>query len=168
MQSKRVLIWELSGVVFLILVGSLVHFILEGTGCLPLSSAYCSINASVWEHLSLGFWTLILFSVLEYFFFIKDEHTYQINNFVLAKALGVLSLQGIILITFYIYTAFTGKPIVFIDLTSFTVGSMLCQFISYNTLINTINRRVFLWAGLILLVINAVPLMVICLLNTVN
>jgi hypothetical protein len=124
MRRKSVLIWELSGIVFLIVVGSLLHFTFDWSNRLPLVGVFSAVNESVWEHLKLGFWSLLLFSSIEYWFI-----RHGTNNFLLAKSLGIVILQGVILSVFYTYTMFTSEPILAIDISSYILGCVLCRLL---------------------------------------
>jgi hypothetical protein len=148
-----VLIWELSGIVFLIVVGSLLHFAFDWSNRLPFVGVFSAVNESVWEHLKLGFWSLILFSLIEYWFI-----RHRTQNFLLAKGLGVVILQVVILSIFYTYTMFSGEPILAIDISSYILGCVLCQVVSYIILTRVIGKKILNIVGLALILIHAVLL----------
>lgn len=152
-MRESVFLWEMAGIPFLICVGSLLHFVFDWTHQIPLVGVFSPINESVWEHLKLGFWSLILFSLMEYWF-ISNE----MNNFIFAKAAGILVLQSVILITFYTYTHFTGRPILWIDISSYIVGCVLCQILSYNVLTKTLESDLLRWIGVALITFHALAL----------
>lgn len=152
-SNKSVLIWESGGVLFLIIVGSLLHFTYDWSNQIPIVGVISPVNESVWEHLKLGFWSLALFSLIEYWF-IKGE----INNFFLAKGLGVLALQGFILLVFYIYNAFLTGPIPMIDISSYVLGCVLCQVVSYVMLTRTCDSKKLNFIGLAIILIQAMLL----------
>ncbi|HZW81851.1 MAG TPA: DUF6512 family protein [Candidatus Deferrimicrobium sp.] len=153
MPRKSVLIWELSGIVFLIVVGSLLHFTFDWSNRLPLVGLLSPVNESVWEHLKLGFWSLVLFSSIEYWFI-----RHETNNFLLAKGLGVVILQVVILSVFYTYTMFSGEPILAIDISSYILGCVLCQVVSYIILTRVSGKKLLNNVGLALIIIHAVLL----------
>jgi hypothetical protein len=153
MRRKSVLIWELSGIVFLIVVGSLLHFTFDWSNRLPLVGVFSAVNESVWEHLKLGFWSLVLFSLIEYWFI-----RHETNNFLLAKGLGVVILQVVILSVFYTYTMFSAEPILAIDISSYILGCVLCQVVSYIILTRVSGKKILNKVGLALILIHAVLL----------
>jgi hypothetical protein len=153
MRAKSVLSWELSGIVFLIVVGSLLHFTFDWSNQLPLVGVFSAVNESVWEHLKLGFWSVILFSLLEYWF-IRNKT----NNFLFAKGLGAVVLQGTILLVFYTYTMFSGEPILAIDISSYILGCILCQVVSYFILTKVNEKKIFNNVGMVLILIHAILL----------
>lgn len=150
MHRKSVLIWELAGILFLILVGSLLHFTFEWSNRLPLVGVFSPVNESVWEHLKLGFWSLVLFSLIEYIFI-----RHETNNFLLAKGFSVLILQSFILLVFYSYMVVSSEPILVIDISSYVLGSILCQVVSYFILIKLNSKKIFNKVGLALILIHA-------------
>ena len=55
LQKWTILNYELVGMVFIILLGSMSHFTFELSGFNPIVGAFSAVNESVWEHLKLGF-----------------------------------------------------------------------------------------------------------------
>lgn len=87
-NTKQVLLWQIGGALCLIFVGSLLHFVYRWSGFSPIVGIFSAVNESVWEHLKLGFWSLVFYSAAE-FPFIRGKT----NNYFLAKSCGILSLQ---------------------------------------------------------------------------
>jgi len=113
------------------------------------------VNESVWEHLKLGFWSLTLYSLVEYWF-IKDS----VKNFIAAKAAGILALQLFVLGVFYAYTSVTHTEIPMVDIAAYIIGSFICQIVGYLILTSgklptavTILSVIFLLAHAVLLVV---------------
>jgi hypothetical protein len=128
--AKTILKWEMSGILFLIIFGSLLHFTYEWSNFNPIVGIFSPVNESVWEHLKMGFFASLVFSIIEYSFIGSKVH-----NFIPAKALGIVALELIIVVVFYLYTAVTGSSILFVDISLYVIGSIVCQIISYNMLI---------------------------------
>jgi len=128
-KNRSVLFWELIGTIFIILLGSVLHFTFEWSGNHPAVGVFSAVNESVWEHLKLAFWPALLFMLIEYAQLKKTA-----NNFVLAKAIGVYLMVIIIPIVFYSYTAITGKSIFVIDISTFVVAVIIGQMSSYKLL----------------------------------
>ena len=127
--KKRILNYELFGMLFISLLGGLLHFTFELSGNQPLVGAFSAVNESVWEHLKLGFWPAVLFALIEYRTIRKDT-----NNFFVAKTVVPYTITAIIPVVFYSYTAFTGESIFVIDITSFFVAVIVGQILSYKLL----------------------------------
>ncbi len=155
MHKKIIFTWELIGVISIILLGVLVHYLYDLSNKSTIVGLFSPVNESVWEHLKLGFSSFILFSFIEYWW-VKDK----VNNFFLAKALGIITLQATIIIVFYTYTAFTQKEILFIDISSYIVGSVFCQLVSYNILISKKFKLRYNRIGAFIIIFHAVLLLI--------
>ena len=129
LQKRTILTYEIIGMIFIIIIGSLLHFTFELSGFNPIVGAFSAVNESVWEHLKLGFWPLMLYSIIEYLK-IKDKS----NNFILAKAVAACTILLVIPAIFYIYTSITREAILAIDIGSFIVAVVVSQFLSYKLL----------------------------------
>lgn len=145
--------WEIAGIFWIIIVGSLLHFTYEWSNKSLIVALFSPVNESVWEHLKLGYWSLVFFMLMEYWFI--REYT---NSFFLAKTIGIIAMNLFIVIVFYSYTAIVKKPILIIDVCSFIVGTILCQLISLkimnknvSTKANRIGLIIFILIGAILI-----------------
>jgi hypothetical protein len=150
-SNKTVLIYELIGIVFIIFLGSTLHFAFALSGNQPVVGAFSAVNESIWEHLKLAFWPALLLAVIEYPLLRKAA-----NNFFIAKAIGVYLMVTIIPLVFYSYTAFSGKSIFAIDISSFVVAVLIGQLLSYKILTYrqlTSNLNKIAFAAIILLAI---------------
>lgn len=127
--------WEIWGILWIIIVGSLLHFTYEWSGKSPIVGAFSAVNESVWEHLKLGYFPLLIFSIVEYWF-IRNK----VGNFFLAKTIGIVTMELFIVIVFYSYTWITKKPILFIDIGSFVVGAIICQLLSLRIMKSHISK----------------------------
>ena len=128
-NNRSVLVFEMVGTVFIIILGSILHFTFEWSGGNPVVGAFSAVNESVWEHLKLVFWPALLFMLIEYIPLKKTA-----NNFGLAKTVGVYLAIIIIPIIFCSYTAVTGKSIFVIDISTFVVAVIIGQISSYKLL----------------------------------
>ena len=151
-NNKYILKWEIAGTLFMIAVGSLLHFTYAWSGYNPFIGMISGVNESVWEHLKLGYWSLVFFILIEYWFIRKIA-----NNFCLAKALGILGLQLFIVSFFYVYTLFI-QEILIIDIISYIIGCIFCQFISYKLLTTKKLSKVWNIIGAIFLTFHAIIL----------
>jgi hypothetical protein len=127
--NKTIFIYELIGMVFIIFLGSALHFTFALSGNQPIVGSFSAVNESVWEHLKLAFWPSLLFTVIEYPLLRKAA-----NNFFTAKAIGVYLMVAIIPLVFYSYTPLSGESIFAIDISSFVVAVIIGQLLSYKLL----------------------------------
>jgi len=128
-REKNVFIYELLGMVFIIVLGSLLHFTFELSGHQPVVGVFSAVNESVWEHLKLGFWPALVYAVIEYRYL--KEST---SNFFLAKTVGIYLIPVVIPILFYSYTAVLGQSVLVIDILTFVIAVIVGQLASYRLL----------------------------------
>ena len=128
-SNKTVFIYELIGVVFVIFLGSSLHFTFALSGNQPIVGAFSAVNESVWEHLKLAFWPSLLFALIEFPLLRKST-----NNFFTAKTIGPYLMVTIIPLVFYSYTALSGKSIFAIDISTFVFAVIIGQLLSYKLL----------------------------------
>jgi hypothetical protein len=129
-ERRRVLFFELAGIVFIIILGSILHFTFEWSGSQAVVGVFSAVNESVWEHLKLGFWPAIVFALIEFKYLKKTT-----SNFLFAKAIGIYLIPIIIMVIFYSYTAVLGESLLVIDILSFVIAVIVGQLVSYRLLI---------------------------------
>ncbi len=129
LEKKAVLLYETAGILFIILLGSMLHFTFEWSSNQPIIGIFSAVNESVWEHLKLGFWPTLLYAIMEY-----SPINKRTNNFFLAKTVATYSIIAIIPAIFYSYTTITGESIFVIDILSFILAVVIGQLLSYRLL----------------------------------
>ena len=130
-KSEEALIfgYELAGIVFIVMIGSLLHFTFEFSGNHPVVGVFSAVNESVWEHLKLGFWSALVWVFIEYKSIKK-----RTNNFFFAKSAGIYLIPIVIPILFYSYTFVLGESVLVIDILTFVVAIIFGQIVSYKLL----------------------------------
>ena len=128
MEKRRILFFELAGIVFIIIFGSILHFTFEWSGSQAVVGVFSAVNESVWEHLKLGFWPAVVFALIEF------KYLKSTNKFLFAKTLGIYLIPVVIMVIFYSYTAILGESIFVIDILSFVIAVIVGQLVSYRLL----------------------------------
>jgi len=128
-ERKSVFSYEVIGMFFIIILGSLLHFTFEWSGHQPIVGVFSAVNESVWEHLKLGLWPALFYAIIEYRLLKKST-----NNFLFAKTVGIYLIPIIISILFYSYTAVLGESVLVIDILTFVVAVIIGQLVSYKLL----------------------------------
>jgi hypothetical protein len=121
MDRKRIL-RSGAGFLWLVFIGSLLHFTFQWSNNSVVVGLFSPVNESIWEHLKMGYWALIFFIPLEYPMVRKKTLSYFFS-----RAAGVLVLESFIVLFFYTYTAFTGKPVLWVDISTYVMACFLCQ-----------------------------------------
>ncbi len=148
MRKKRILIWEMAGMVFIFLVGALFHFIYEMSGYLKPIAVIGAVNESTWEHIKIGFWPAFIFGIIEFFAFGR-----KIKAFLFAKSISYLVIAFLIPALFYLYIFITGENNLVADILIFSIAIVVAQLTSYRIISG---RRYHAWMqviGIILLII---------------
>lgn len=128
-ERKSTFGYELAGIVFIVIIGSLLHFTFEVSGHQPVVGVFSAVNESVWEHLKLGFWPALVWTLIEYKSIKKST-----NNFFFAKTVGIYMIPIVIPILFYSYTAVLGESVLVADILTFVVAVIVGQLVSYKLL----------------------------------
>jgi multisubunit Na+/H+ antiporter MnhF subunit len=128
-KRRHIFFYELAGIVFIIVFGSILHFTFEWSGNQAIVGVFSAVNESVWEHLKLGFWPAMVFALIEYRYLKKLT-----DNLLFAKTVGIYLIPIIITILFYSYTAILGESILVIDILTFVIAVIVGQLVSYRLL----------------------------------
>jgi len=128
-ERKSIFGYELAGIIFIVIIGSMLHFTFELSGYQPVVGVFSAVNESVWEHLKLGFWPALVWALFEY-----RSIRESTNNFFFAKTVGVYLIPIVIPILFYSYTAVIGESLLVIDILTFVVAIVIGQIASYKLL----------------------------------
>lgn len=119
--------WCIVGTLFIILFGTLLHFVYEWSGNNPLVGIFGAVNESTWEHLKLLFWPALMYSIIEYIFVGKD-----FNNYITGKAISFYVGILLIITLFYTYTGIIGSNCLVIDISIFIISVIISQCIGYK------------------------------------
>ena len=139
-ERKSIFGYELAGIVFIVIIGSMLHFTFELSGHQPIVGVFSAVNESVWEHLKLGFWPALVWVLSEYRSIKKST-----NNFFFAKTIGIYLIPFVIPILFYSYTAILGESVLVIDILTFVVAVIVgqlvsCKLLTYGKLPDMLNK----------------------------
>ena len=131
MNIKKIRNYQIFSIIFTFILGTLLHFTYKLSGENQIVAIFSSINESVWEHLKLLYFPILLTIIIGYFYIGKD-----IPNFICVKTLGIIVAMAFIVIFFYTYTGILGKSIPAIDIASFFIATILGEFTAYVLIVN--------------------------------
>ena len=136
----------MSGILFIFLLGSALHFVFAFSGDLRPVAIIAAVNESVWEHLKIGFWPALVWAIIELFAFGT-----RTKNFLFAKGaaftLGALLITGI-----YYVTKAAGIDSLPVDIVNFFVSIMIAQIISYRLILVQKGYKVLNVIGILLII----------------
>jgi hypothetical protein len=127
-------LYYILGIILSVALGSLLHFVFEWSNKNRIIAFFSPTNESTWEHLKMLAYPMLIFSILEY---IKIGSAY--DNYIIAKALGVLSGMMAIIMLFYTYTGIIGENNTVMDIIVF----ILSVIIAYTTSCYLLKHRTF-------------------------
>ena len=114
-MKRSVGLWQLMGFAVTAFLGTVLHFLYDWLGKSPWIAPFSGVNESTWEHMKLLFWPMLLFAVVQSFFF-RDY-----KAFWCVKARGILLGQLLIPVLFYTYNGVIGKSPDFINIAIFFI-----------------------------------------------
>lgn len=137
------------GVILVLIVGTLSHFIYEWTGKNLIVGFLTPVNESTWEHMKLVFFPMLFYS------FVMNKNLKQ-NFPCITSSLAFGILLGTLLIPaiFYTYTAILGDHVFILDLLTFALSVIIAFFVIYKlTLSCKLIKYTFLLCILLFIII---------------
>lgn len=122
--------WYLLGIPVLFLTSGFMHFIYGLTGNCVLIGIFAPVNESVWEHLKLCFYPIILWFTLGYF--INKPYIDSISNWIISCTVSEITCMLTILCFFYTYTGALGIESLFLNVFSLFLALALAQYLSLH------------------------------------
>ena len=133
-NQSKILKFIAFSVVFVSILGTLLHFTYEWSNNNLLVGAFSAVNESTWEHLKLLFYPMLITTIIGYFYFGKD-----LSSFLCARVFGIISAILFTIIFFYTYTGILGINIDFLNISSFYIAVILGEYISYKVMLSNFN-----------------------------
>lgn len=124
---KQLKLYTISGMIFVLIFGTLSHFLYNWTGNNFIIGFFTPINESTWEHMKLLFFPMLLFSPVMIF---KLRAIYPCITSSLYA--GMLFGTTLIPILFYAYTFIIGRDIFIFDIAIFILSVIIAFLIAYN------------------------------------
>jgi len=151
MNRKKILSWEMFGILFTVLAGALLHFTFELSGEWTPMAIISGVNESTWEHFKIGFWPAFAWGIIEFFIFGK-----KVKNFFFAKGISFLVIPAVISVLFYSYTLIFKIESLAIDIVIFIIAIAVAQIVSYKLMLLKERKLCFNIIGGIIIVVNIV------------
>lgn len=122
MNTKRLKVYSLGGILFVMITGTLSHFVYGWTGQNPLAGLFFPVNESTWEHMKLVFFPVLLYSL-----FMGSRLKEEYPCVCQALPAGILAGTYSVPVFFYTYTGILGMHIMVLDIAVFVL-SVLTAF----------------------------------------
>lgn len=115
------------GIFFVLFAGTLAHFLYNWSGNNYIVGFFTPINESIWEHMKLFLFPMLIYSC---FMIFKFRKTYPCITSSLC--FGILTGTLLIPIFFYAYTSILGKDIFILDIGTFILSIIIAFRLSYK------------------------------------
>ena len=116
-MKKSFGLWQLLGFAVTSVGGTLLHFLYDWLGESPLAAPFSGVNESTWEHMKLLFFPMLVFSIVQGFFFTDSD------VFRCIKLRGILLGLLLIPILFYTYNGAIGKSPDWLNIAIFFISA---------------------------------------------
>ena len=83
-MKRSLSFWQFAGFTFTGVAGTLLHFLYDWTNS-RFIALFSAVNESIWEHMKLLFFPMIVFAIFESFYFSKEY-----KSFWCSKLVGIL------------------------------------------------------------------------------
>ena len=117
-MDKPIPQWQIGGFVFTAVLGTLLHFLFDWTGGNVVAALFSAVNESIWEHMKLLYYPMLLFAFWEYRFWGQE-----IPGFWCIKLAGTLLGLGLIPVIYYVYTGIGGVNADWFNVTIFFLAA---------------------------------------------
>lgn len=125
------------GIIIVILMGTLFHFVYDFTK-LDIIGVFVPVNESVFEHLKLIIWPILIYVYVGYFIY-RNKYNIDSRNFFYNTYLSIYISIAIVLSGYYIVFGMFGRSSVIFDIALY----MLSIVISFRVIIkNYINKDI--------------------------
>ncbi len=124
---KQLKYFTIIGIIFVLITGSLAHFLYDWTNHNFTIGLFTPINESVWEHMKLLFFPMLIYLSV-------TSHKLKTNYPCISSSLcfGILLGTLLIPISFYGYTCIFKKDIFILDIGTFILSTIISFIAAYK------------------------------------
>ena len=114
----------MTGFIGITLIGMLLHNAYAWTKPFPLFALIAPVNESVWEHLKMAYWAVLIYGIAE-----SRIRKKSVRNLLPSLAIASTVFLLFIVVVFYSYTFFSGRSILWADISTFVVGAFVSRWL---------------------------------------
>ena len=122
-MQKNLSVWQLAGLTFTAVLGTLLHFLFSWTDLL-LFAPIAAVNESTFEHMKILFFPMLIFAVIQSRFY-KESGFWQV------KTVGIILGTLLIPFLFYFYNGAFGKSPDWINIFIFFLAAGIAYAVEY-------------------------------------
>ena len=126
-MEKNLSYWKIAGFVFTSALGTFLHFLFDLTGGNVMAGLFSAVNESIWEHMKLIYYPMVIFAILECYFIGRNK-----SEFWCVKLMGVLLALIIIPLLYYTYTGALGVSADWFNISIFFIAAGAAYWAEYR------------------------------------
>lgn len=124
---SKLKLYTIAGTIFVIITGSLAHFVYEWSGKNFILGFFFPVNESTWEHMKLCFFPMLIYS-----FFMNKRLKDDYPCVTTALLSGILLGTFFIPVIFYTYSGILGSNYVPLDIAVFAISVIIAFWAVYK------------------------------------
>ena len=124
---KRLKYYILGGILFVLVFGTLSHFVYEWSGNNTFLGLFFPVNESTWEHMKLVFFPMLVYGI-----FMKQRLQQEYPCILSALPAGILTGSLLIPVIFYTYSGIIGQNFLPADIAVFIISVLLAFLVIYQ------------------------------------
>lgn len=119
--------YTIIGTIFVLITGTLAHFLYSWSGDNYMIGLFTPINESIWEHMKLLFFPMLIYSLLIISKF-KENYPCITSSLYFGILAGTLLIPTL----YYTYTYILNKNIFILDISTFILSTIIAFWFSYR------------------------------------
>ena len=135
-MKKPIFLWQFAGFSLTALLGTLLHFVYDWSGNSIIAAPFSAVNESIFEHMKLLFFPLLLFAFIESRFL---QSTYP--QFWCVKLISITASITFIPMLYYSYTGAFGVYADWFNITIFFIADLVAYALAYWLFQNELSHR---------------------------
>ena len=154
-MKSSVLKWQVAGFVFTAVLGVLLHFLFDWTGGIVPVALFSAVNESIWEHLKLLLFPMLVFAVIESRWLSKDYPAFWC-----IKLKGILLGLVLIPVLYYTVNGIFGQTADWVNIAIFFITVAISYLVETRLLLNDIAQcrfpgraQLLLWVLVLLFIV---------------
>lgn len=142
---NKLKLYTIIGIIFVIITGSVSHFVYEWSGNDFILGLFFPVNESTWEHMKLLFFPMLFYSLYM-------NHKLKTDYPCITSSLlfGILLGTVLVPVLFFTYSGILGKNFLPLDIATFVISVILAFFAVYKL---TLSCKVISYKSLLRLLV---------------
>lgn len=126
-MARKLRRWESAGWVGVGIVGPLLHFAYDWSGKSRIVAAFSAVNESIWEHMKILFFPLLLLALVELVVFGRHY-----RNFLAVKLAAIFFGLLTIPVLYYTYSGIWGQSLQAVDIAIYYIAAAVSGIVTYS------------------------------------